>query len=701
MSESSIIDSLEPPSEIIGDDGLIHTFIKVSHSDEEVDENDHDGINLDEDDFAMALGHLDEEQEVEEDGDDEDQDATFTLPTSSSEDSSEEEEDDKDGDLSSDEKMIVPRKKRKVVESSGNRSRQQPKTICIDYKPKPTKSSTKSNSRRSEKSDDDMSEEDDKIVLPQKGPNNLYDVNFKLQVLKYFETHSAKRTSAKFGVPPKRVREWKSCEEKIQDESLGVRIRRPRGDNYTIEEKLQAIAFSEQHSIHEAQLLYNVHKRTIEKWKQTKAQMEAIIHEGLGSRKRRGGGGRKPQYTHIENDLRDWVIALRLQGVTVNYRMILNKARTLLGKDASSQDLPAPSTITWVVNFLSRQNLFGQLGTTLGEEDPYKLLTQITGNNDQTNSNISAGNLDLLGHVEIPENPNQRNRRTITLDDKVSIIERIQRGETQSTVARALKVAQSTIQTIWTSRNQILERFQDPQRKTRIVHWKKYSDINEALHNWYTDNVSKNIQMDGQSLMDKAIQLCEVFNKPEFKSQVSKWTEVFCRKHGIHNIVISAEPLSSVSITPIAQKQETSITEVLSPIKTQTNERDDYSDFFLSSVPPSVSSGETYESDQQQDTAMQSNFQLHPSNFIPNLPPQPPSNFSNDSTVRNNTHMSSAQISTTDALKYIGFLRSWVCSNYGTNEVSLNNHLNALENVALKRQISEIAPLSKKTQFGK
>jgi len=95
---------------------------------------------------------------------------------------------------------------------------------------------------------------------------------------------------------------------------------------------------------------------------------------GFGARKRRGGGGRKPQYTHIENDLRDWIVALRLKGVKINYRMILNKAKIILDKNPSPQHLPPPHTVTWVIKFLERNNLVGQLGTTLGEEDPRKLL---------------------------------------------------------------------------------------------------------------------------------------------------------------------------------------------------------------------------------------------------------------------------------------------------------------------------------------
>ncbi|ODM99543.1 Tigger transposable element-derived protein 4 [Orchesella cincta] len=682
-----LVSSVEPVEEIVGENGLIHTFIKVSHSDDEADEEEDDGINLD-DEFAMVLGKREEEEEEE--------DISLSSSSSEEEESTSGEEDD-DLLFSEEEKVADSSRKRKRDETSAEkRSKERPRKSSS----KPPQKRMKGNSKRSRKSNDDdedeESDDDSEVVGPQKGPNNLYNVQFKLQVLKYFETHSAKKTADKFAVSLKRVREWQRSKEKIEAESQGVHTRRPRGDNYTIEEKLQAIAFSEQHSIHEATLLYNVHKRTIEKWVQKKEQMEAIIHEGLGARKRRGGGGRKPQYTHIEKDLRDWIVALRLQGVRVNYRMILNKAKTLLRKkDATSQDLPAPSTITWVVKFLARHNLVGQLGTTLGEEDPQKLVTQIPGSNDQGQNISTTTGRDLLGQIDIPENPNQRNRRTITLDDKVSIIERIQKGETQSNVARALKVAQSTIQTIWTSRNQILERFQDPQRKAKIVHWKKYSDIDEALHTWFADAVSKNTQVDGKVLVDKAIQLCEMFNKPEFKTQANKWTEVFCKKHGIQNLAIPAEPESLVSITPISQNQQQQTTSPVTvpPVNVKppdSNEKDDYADFFLTTASAVSVSVENYDSQRQDVQIMQSNFSSPRSNFLLQVPPQPQPDFPNVSTSEDNN------ISTHDALKYIELLRKWVHGNYGANDESLNNHLNALEIVALKRHYMSPPSNSKK-----
>lgn len=319
--------------------------------------------------------------------------------------------------------------------------------------------------------------------------------------------------------------------------------------------------------------------------------------------------------------------------------------------------------------------------------------------------------------IEIPENPNKRHRRTISLDDKMNIIRRIEQGETQGTVAKSLKVATSTIQTIWSCRTEIMHKFANPKSKTSDARvWKMYSVIGSALHDWLEQNSAKIPKIDCSILMEKAIQLAETYRLTNFTGgQAKHWLRIFCKRHNLNDALIEIRgthnsnilyplPTSKTNISPQTSQQQqilpppvtTSINSVDSLNDHHQNEDDFQSDFnfsdFLSqmhndsqpnrnsqSIPPTTVSLSSipvvHYPHQHLHVAPTSN------NLLLNQRIQFPSSSSSS--------LNTSVVSCSDAVKHINQLRSWIQVNYGPHEEILNNHLSMVENAVLKKRMNE------------
>jgi len=65
-------------------------------------------------------------------------------------------------------------------------------------------------------------------------------------------------------------------------------------------------------------------------------------------------------------------------------------------------------------------------------------------------------------------------------------------------------------------------------------------DINKALHEWYLLACSKNIYLVGSQLCEKAKQIAERFQKPEFKAS-NAWLDRWKKRYYIKHVKINGE----------------------------------------------------------------------------------------------------------------------------------------------------------------
>lgn len=98
--------------------------------------------------------------------------------------------------------------------------------------------------------------------------------------------------------------------------------------SYSIEFKLEVVECAEQKSIHAAERLYKVDRKSIRSWRNSKQRLLELSASGTKgcSRKRLGGGGRKVINRQLEQRLLDWICGVVDRGEKVTGSMVIAHA---------------------------------------------------------------------------------------------------------------------------------------------------------------------------------------------------------------------------------------------------------------------------------------------------------------------------------------------------------------------------------------
>lgn len=200
---------------------VYEAVIKLSPSDLELSDSGEEGNGeiLGEEEVEVKNEVDSEDYEEEGDSEEEEEDNGSSWKGSS-----EEEEIDSKGKTESKratggKKNVVEKEKRSPAKRSKVRKRKDESEGEEEDFPKPKrKRGRPKQPRRLGVSDDYTSEEEEQgegQVKPVLRPGSGYPVEFKLKVLKYADKHSNAATADKFGLQPKRVRDWKRQRHKI------------------------------------------------------------------------------------------------------------------------------------------------------------------------------------------------------------------------------------------------------------------------------------------------------------------------------------------------------------------------------------------------------------------------------------------------------------------------------------------------------
>jgi len=123
--------------------------------------------------------------------------------------------------------------------------------------------------------------------------------------------------------------------------------------------------------------------------------------------------------------------------------------------------------------------------------------------------------------------------KTLTLAQRVDVIERLNRNESQTSIATAFGVNQSQISRIQKNKDKIIEEWQlnsNPDRKRKRVG--KSEDIEEALVRWFSQARSRQLPVSGPLLMEKADQLAHGLGITDFKA-TNGWLERWKTRNAI------------------------------------------------------------------------------------------------------------------------------------------------------------------------
>lgn len=147
----------------------------------------------------------------------------------------------------------------------------------------------------------------------------------------------------------------------------------------------------------------------------------------------------------------------------------------------------------------------------------------------------------------------KRKRVVLGLDKKLEVIKRLRKGETATSLAQIYGVGRTTVNDIKRDAEKIEQHVSKMQSTDGDVKTRKtmkparYEELDNAVYQWFIQARSQGIPISGPIIMTKAIE----FNKkldgdPNFKASTG-WLDKFKFRHGIRQLDISGEKLSSNS----------------------------------------------------------------------------------------------------------------------------------------------------------
>lgn len=112
------------------------------------------------------------------------------------------------------------------------------------------------------------------------------------------------------------------------------------------------------------------------------------------------------------------------------------------------------------------------------------------------------------------------------------IISRLENGESNASLAKEMGVAHSTISTIFKDREKIKVIFEKNSLKVKRAKFSDYTDIEEALLNWFKYQRTRNIPISGPILQKKAMDFARGLGYDNFECSLS-WIQRFRARNAI------------------------------------------------------------------------------------------------------------------------------------------------------------------------
>uniref|UniRef100_K7F9R4 HTH CENPB-type domain-containing protein n=1 Tax=Pelodiscus sinensis TaxID=13735 RepID=K7F9R4_PELSI len=142
-----------------------------------------------------------------------------------------------------------------------------------------------------------------------------------------------------------------------------------------------------------------------------------------------------------------------------------------------------------------------------------------------------------------------KKRKTITMEDKVEIIKRSERGETPSSIGRACGYSRSTIATIVKHKGRIMEHVKGhiPMNATIITKQRSglIIEMERLLTIWIEDQNQRNIPIRLSLVREKARSLFNDLKATRTASEGKSWFNRFKKRTNLHNIKVQGEAASA------------------------------------------------------------------------------------------------------------------------------------------------------------
>ncbi|XP_069701118.1 uncharacterized protein [Periplaneta americana] len=144
----------------------------------------------------------------------------------------------------------------------------------------------------------------------------------------------------------------------------------------------------------------------------------------------------------------------------------------------------------------------------------------------------------------------QRKRIVLTIDTKLKLLSRLEKGESASSLAREYSIGKSTISDIKRNKDSILQfaaklNSEDGSKKRKTMRDANDSILEQAVYTWFVQRRAKRDPISGPLLCEKALELNKKLGgSSDFKASTG-WLKNFKSRHGIRELQIEGECLSS------------------------------------------------------------------------------------------------------------------------------------------------------------
>ena len=136
-----------------------------------------------------------------------------------------------------------------------------------------------------------------------------------------------------------------------------------------------------------------------------------------------------------------------------------------------------------------------------------------------------------------------RKRKILTLEERVSVLSKIEKGQSCRSVAEELGVGKTQIQNIVKDKEDILKQWaagESSSKKYTKVRKTGYEEIDKVVWEWFTRARAKNIPVTGRLIQERAIMYASELGIDQFAGS-NGWLEKWQKRHNVRMVVLSGE----------------------------------------------------------------------------------------------------------------------------------------------------------------
>ncbi|KAK7097842.1 hypothetical protein V1264_004763 [Littorina saxatilis] len=136
-----------------------------------------------------------------------------------------------------------------------------------------------------------------------------------------------------------------------------------------------------------------------------------------------------------------------------------------------------------------------------------------------------------------------KKRKYLTLENRVTVVNRHKKGETAIAIAKSLDVGKSQIQRIIQDKENILKRWESGDNADRMRSKRQkstYSDVNEKVWDWFLAARKKNFPITGRLIQEKALMLSVELGHDNFVAS-NGWLDRWLKRNNVKNACLSGD----------------------------------------------------------------------------------------------------------------------------------------------------------------